>query len=111
MTTTVMIATQGNKEVSIDIGLVPEREAFPDVLRDMAQNLSHYGQRTKRGALLKAAEELEQLRLVAGAAAAYYLHYMQDEAESADDCVCGEEQHQRAAAVRDALRALRVLKA
>jgi hypothetical protein len=44
-------------------------------------------------------------------AAAYYLRYMQDEAESPDYCVCGEEQHQRAAAVRDALRALLVLRA
>lgn len=103
--------TMNERPVDLPLGLVPERDAFPDTLRDMAQHLSHYGQRTKRGALLRAAAELEHLRLVAGVAAAYYLRYMQDEAESPDYCVCGEEQHQRAAAVRDALRALRVLKA
>ena len=32
------------------------------LLRDMAQNMSHYSLRTKRGALLKAAAEIDKLR-------------------------------------------------
>ena len=47
---------------SAQLGQVPAREVLPDMLRDMAQNLSHYGLRTKRGALLKAATEIERLR-------------------------------------------------
>ena len=31
------------------------------LLRDMAQNMSHYGLRTKRGALLRAAAEIDRL--------------------------------------------------
>lgn len=31
------------------------------LLRDMAQNMSHYGLRTKRGALLNAATEIDRL--------------------------------------------------
>lgn len=48
-----------------------------------------------------------RLRAVADAASVYYQHYMQDEAESPEDCVCGNEQHQHAVAVRDSLAALR----
>jgi hypothetical protein len=55
--------------------------------------------------LTGAADEIERLRTVADAAATYYEHYMQDEADG-EACVCGREQQERAAAVRDALRAL-----
>ncbi len=49
---------------------------------------------------------LERLTAVADAARVYYLHYIQDDAEDADKCVCGREQHERAAALRDALKLL-----
>ena len=55
--------------------------------------------------------ETKQLRHVAEAARVYYDHYMQDEAESPEDCVCGIEQHRRALAVRDGLRALQTIDA
>lgn len=55
--------------------------------------------------MTEAAIEIERLRAVVAAAAIYYEHYMQDEAEDVDACVCGAEQHERAASVRDALRA------
>ncbi len=51
--------------------------------------------------------DAERLRAVADAASVYYEHYMQDEAESPEYCVCGDEQHQRAVEVRDSLAALR----
>jgi len=51
--------------------------------------------------------DAERLRRVSDAAAVYYEHYMQDEADSPEYCVCGDEQHQRAVEVRDSLAALR----
>lgn len=51
-------------------------------------------------------DEHERLRAVADAAAVYYEHYVHDEADDVEACVCGREQHERAAALRDALGAL-----
>jgi hypothetical protein len=47
--------------------------------------------------------ESSRLQAIERAARAYYLSYVQDEAESAEDCVCGDEQHEAAKALRDAL--------
>ena len=52
-------------------------------------------------------DEIMRLRRIADAAEIYYRHYMIDEAEDAENCACGEEQHQRAMALRDALKSLR----
>lgn len=51
-------------------------------------------------------DEIKQLRAVADAAALYYEHYMQDEADDVDACVCGIEQHECAVSLREALRKL-----
>lgn len=50
-----------------------------------------------------AAAEIERLRKIETAARDYYRHYAVDEAESPDLCVCGEQQHQLARALREAL--------
>lgn len=66
----------------------------------------HDASSTEAEWLEAAADKLERLAWVANAARTYFLHYAQDEAEDEDDCVCGREQHIRAAELRDALAAL-----
>lgn len=51
------------------------------------------------------AAELDALRTVEQAARAYFDHYLQDEAEHVDCCICGDEQHSRAKLLRWALKA------
>lgn len=43
---------------------------------------------------------------VAEKASTYFAHYLQDEADDEDVCVCGREQHERAKALRAALHSL-----
>lgn len=47
--------------------------------------------------------EIERLQAIERAARAYFMGYVQDEADDPEDCICGEEQHERAKALRDAL--------
>lgn len=49
--------------------------------------------------------EVAELRGIAEAARDYYSHYVVDEAESADLCVCGDHQHHLAKALKEALGA------
>lgn len=62
---------------------------------------------------IEAADEIERLRArvallepVAAAARIYYRHYMQDEADDGGEQWCGQDQHERARAVRDSLHDL-----
>jgi hypothetical protein len=87
------------------LGLAPERDAVLAQLEDRT-NQTWACKRKRWAALVRAQDaEIERLRFVADAALVYFRHYMQDEAEDEDDCVCGREQHERAASLRYALRA------
>jgi hypothetical protein len=48
--------------------------------------------------------ELEPLRQVERTARVYFDHYLQDEADDVDYCICGDEQHNRAKLLRGALK-------
>ena len=69
----------------------------------MGLEVLHYWAADAQALIQSQRAEIERLRAVAVAARVYFDHYMQDEAADADDCVCGQEQHERAVALRDAL--------
>lgn len=48
-------------------------------------------------------EQREAFESLTAATRDYFNNYMKDEADSADNCICGDEQHKRAVAVEDAL--------
>lgn len=48
-------------------------------------------------------EARAQVADLRGAMSVYFSNYMQDEAASADECVCGEEKHRHAVAVMEAI--------
>lgn len=52
---------------------------------------------------MQAADEFVRLNRIEKAARTYYTRYAQDEASDVEDCVCGREQHEDAAELRDAL--------
>ena len=47
--------------------------------------------------------QMEAFESLTAATRDYFNNYMKDEAASADNCTCGDEQHKRAVAVEDAL--------
>ena len=94
-----------------DMGLYPQRdhvaqgEHYIRHVEAMTREGLHSKSRIA-GELAARDIEIERLRVVATAARNYFDRYMQDEADDEDEFVCGKEQHESAAALRDALKAL-----
>ncbi|MFN8995417.1 MAG: hypothetical protein ACK5X3_17370 [Pseudomonadota bacterium] len=63
----------------------------------------HYNAGWQAATAAADAKYLPVIEKLVGAAGEYYNKYMLDEAESADNCTCGEQQHRDAIAVREAL--------
>ena len=67
-------------------------EASPKVIRSLLDERD------------RLAAEVDALRAVEQTARVYFEHYLQDEAEDVDCCICGDEQHNRAKLLRGALK-------
>lgn len=93
-------------------GLGPVCDKAADALEAQAREIAIHRKNIERldSIINEQAAEIEALRAVADASRIYYEHYMQDEADSAEYCTCGEEQHKRAQDVRDALHAMQGVK-
>jgi hypothetical protein len=84
-----------------DVPTTEELAEMANVLPPTLEEAYAEGRADEREELLP---ELERLRWVEQTARVYFNHYLQDEADDIDNCVCGDEQHNRAKLLRGALK-------